>query len=344
MIYQNAELHNIAALIDDEGDGGKKGHLLCRIPLDLRAALNDNAYQRAIQTPGAEVRFNLAGKSASLTLQMTEKPATVEVYAGPFLTAWHVINTRPTKITITPPENLAALQELAAAKHLPFDPALCRVILPWRPPVRLRGVRGKISPPAADQVPAVRYLAYGSSITNGNSSIGPGDGYAARVARRLGVDLINLGFGGGAHCEAAMAEYIAGRDDWDFASLELGINLIGSLDPSEFAERARPFIETIARAHPDKWIFCIDMFTFGMDFQAGESKNRAFREIVRQAVRDLHLPRLVHLDGRDLLKNPTGLTADLVHPSPGGMGEIAANLAWIIENRIPAVNGRRLLI
>ena len=35
----------------------------------------------------------------------------------------------------------------------------------------------------------------------------------------LGYDLLNLGFGGSCHAETAMADHIAGRDDWDLSHL-----------------------------------------------------------------------------------------------------------------------------
>ena len=64
-------------------------------------------------------------------------------------------------------------------------------------------------------------------------------------AQLLGVDLINLGFGGGACLEPEIADYIAGRQDWDFASLELGINLLRQVEPEEFARRVDYFVERI---------------------------------------------------------------------------------------------------
>ena len=158
-------------------------------------------------------------------------------------------------------------------------------------------------PPRARPGAGRRYLAYGSSITHGNNSLGATGTYAMRMARRLGVDLINLGFGGGAHCEPVLADYIAARDDWDFATLELGINMVTWLDTADFAERVRTFVRTIAEAHPDKWIFCIDMFPFHMDFDPEAERNHAYRAVVRETVAELALPRLVHIDGRDLLRD-----------------------------------------
>lgn len=66
-----------------------------------------------------------------------------------------------------------------------------------------------MSPPQIGQEQRARYLAYGSSITHGSSVVGPTETYAMRVARLLGMDLINLGFAGSAHFDDALATYIA---------------------------------------------------------------------------------------------------------------------------------------
>ena len=152
-----------------------------------------------------------------------------------------------------------------------------------------------------------------------------------RTAQLLGVDLINLGFGGGAHCESQMADYIAERNDWDFATLELGINMMGSFEAKEFKKRVEYFIEKVATTHSDKWIFCIDIFTFYADFNPASTKQNEFRRIVKETVEKLNMPKLVHLDGRDILKNASGLMGDILHPSPEGMEEIAKNLSQYIR-------------
>jgi lysophospholipase L1-like esterase len=324
MIYQNAELHNVVELYDPPDGIGKE---LCRIPRDLRAQLNDSAKKNAVQGTGCEVRFNLQGDEAVLTLQMRERPAIVEIYSGAFLTGWQVVTTEPTEVVVRRPDRLSRLVKLAEDQEMPFDPALSRVMLPWRPPVRLLGLEGEVAPPSQGQVPHRRYLAYGSSITHGNNGLRASGGYVRRTAQRLGVDLLNLGFGGGAHCEFAMADYIAARDDWDVATLELGINMVSWLDTAVFSERLTYFVTTIAESHPETWIFCIDMFPFHMDFDPESEKNHAYRAAVRDLVEGLDAPKLVYFDGRDLMRDITGLTADLVHPSPVGMEEISENLA-----------------
>ena len=219
---------------------------------------------------------------------------------------------------------------------MPFDSGLTRMILPYIPPVRLIDFEGDVSPPEPGQTPNTTQLSYGSSITHGATAIRSTGTYASRTSQLLVYDLINLGFGGGAHCESQLADYIAGRTDWDLATMEMGINMVGAdkFTVEVFEERVNYFVEKIARTHQDKWIFCLDLFTFTEDLLGRDGKQERFREVVRKTVEDLDLPRLVYLNGKDLLQNIPGLTFDLVHPSPFGMEEIARNLSSAIMSSI----------
>ncbi len=330
MIYNNVELHNIAELLPSE-DG--KGKIISRIPNRLRLTLNPNAKLRALYAAGCEIRFNLEGDSARIVL-FSEEPSIAEVFQGNFQISWHIIDAEPTEIEVSLPQNIDFLNKVTKEKRLPFDANLTRVILPYAPRTRIITIEGETSPPRRDQTPERRYLAYGSSITQGARSYRPTGSYAMRTAQRLGVDLLNLGFGGGAHCEPQIADYIAEREDWDFATLEMGINMVNTFSTQEFQRRVEYLIGKIAKAHPDKWVFCIDLFTFAADLDPSAKKHREFRRVVRETVENLDMPKLVYVDGRTLLKDISGLTFDLVHPAPSGMEEIAVNLSNLIQAKI----------
>ena len=59
--------------------------------------------------------------------------------------------------------------------------------------------------------------------------------------------------------------------------------------------------------------------------------------MINEIVSRLNLPRLVYVDGRALLPSLTGLTTDLIHPSPAGMEEMARNLSAVISKTISPV-------
>jgi hypothetical protein len=355
MRYGDVELHNVAELLTGSGTDvlpptarewygqqpggmeawqkqGAEGLWFTRVPESLRKDLNAPAQINALQTAGGEMRFVLdAGQSLKVTLASPFGPSIAEVYQGDFMVGWHVIGTEPTVVTVQPPASLDALRNVRERHGGRFDAGLCRLVLPWRPSVRLLGIEGRCRPPEPGMAPARRWLAYGSSITHGNQCIHPTGSYAMRTAERLGVDLVNLGLGGGAHLEPQVADHIAGRSDWDFASLEMGVN-IRWLAVEEFAKRVEYFLRTIGAAHPGKPVFCVDVFTSDQDFtRAGNTA--AFRRVVRRLVRESGRENLIYVNGRRLLR-PSRLTADLVHPSPDGMEEMAERLARTIAARI----------
>jgi lysophospholipase L1-like esterase len=360
MITDNTELFNVVELIDgaadeilddeaiaflrersmDAGDLASHetfmeektgaGNWLTRIPDSLRRQCNCWVRLNAFCTSGVESRFNLEGDSAKVVLRSTGAPSMVEVFQGDFFVRWDWIGNEPTEICVNRPVDADIMQRLAGENGCVFDPRLTRVRLPWWPLLRLIGVEGEVGPPRSDQVPGLTCLSYGSSITHGATSIRPTGTYASRTAQMLGVDHINLGFGGGAHLEPEMAVHIAGRTDWDFATIELGINLISSIDVEEFARRVDTFISTVTDARPQAPIFCIDIFPCRDDFIGGGAA-AAFREVVEEKVRRVNRPNVIHLPGKLLLQGADGLTADLVHPSPAGMEEIARNLSEAIK-------------
>lgn len=77
----------------------------------------------------------------------------------------------------------------------------------------------------------------------------------------LSCDYINLGFAGSAHMERTMAEYIVSRKDWDFASIEMGVNMLGPEYSVElFEERVKEFVDIMAG--DSRPVFATSIFGF----------------------------------------------------------------------------------
>ncbi|WP_138752245.1 SGNH/GDSL hydrolase family protein [Paenibacillus sinopodophylli] len=339
MLMKKFELYNVQALVATEDDKGMK---LSRVPEVVRSALNENAQRTAFNGCGVEIRFNLHSEKARVVLRKLPNSAislhgVAEVYHGGFQGSYDLcpqhIGLSDSEIVMHASPQLSELRQLTQRFDIPYDPSLIRILLPYDCPTLFISLEGDTSPPRPEQTPSRRMLAYGSSITHGGGSVAPSETYAMNTARLLKMDLINLGFAGSAHMEPEMADYIASRDDWEIATLEMGINVIGTWSPETFAERIDYFIETVAHAHPDRWIFCIDMFTNYNDLVSPQ-KATVFRNIVRDKVAALRMPRVIHLDGTHLLPGYLGLSADLVHPSPFGMLDISQRLASEIKKHI----------
>lgn len=333
-------LHNVDHL---EPAPGGTGWRLNRVPAGLWPKLNRPARERAYSPAGSEVRFNLRGSEARLSLRFVEDrsakakgwPVLAEIRQGDFLLECVPLQDNWADLVIRRPGNLAKLAAAGPRGQRGFDPELVRVALPYMPVVEVKGLVGDVTPARREQLPGRSCLAYGSSITHGAYALRAGETYPACVARALGVDHYNLGFSAGAYLEPEMADWIAQRTDWDFATLELGVNLITPLSTAEFRSRVEVFLRKIVTAHPDQWIFVIDVFTAGPDFEANP-KRAEFRAIVREAVRIINRPKVRYLDGREMFRRTTGLSRDLLHPSAEGFAEIGERLATAIRDLMGA--------
>jgi lysophospholipase L1-like esterase len=190
----------------------------------------------------------------------------------------------------------------------------------------------------------VRWLAHGDSITQGAHALHPGLTYVHLVADELGWEGLNLGFGGSAWGDAAVAEYIAARRDWDILSIAIGTNSYGGSRESAaaFGARYEEFLNIVRAAHPQEPILCLSPLWRRQDGPP-ETPNRlgdvprAYREAVHQVVlrRNHRDPRLVLLDGVQLVASARGLTVDQLHPDAHGMIRIAQQVApalWGLHN------------
>ena len=333
MIFNNVELHNITELIDNEN--GSKG--LCRFPESLRVQLNDIAKGNCKCTAGVEVRFVI--NSGKAVVKFDGPVIDAEIYYGSFQSG--MVRSEDGTVTVEYPENIKELKEVSKKHNHPFCASVVRIILPFSAPMSIISAQGDIRVPKADEVPDKKLLIYGSSITHGYSAMHTAGSYAMRTAMLLGVDLINLGIAGGALMEDEMADYIAERDDFDYAVLEMGVNFwwdsaekrFRSAD--EYAKRIDYFVERIAKAHSDKWIFVNSFYPCKEDFSDEKSVADEYREVLKKKVAKLDLPKLVYFDGSKFMQcGITGLSCDLIHPSAEGAINISNNLAKTIAEKI----------
>lgn len=326
MIFQNIEFHNVA-----EMQAGEKGYTMYRVPESVRLQLNETARDMMSRfSTGIELRFKIKGDAATVILRAdeSEEAQVAYIYYGSFQGGWQysskVIHTGETRITIPGTDNLDALKALTAARQLPFDPEVVRVVLPYGA-CYFVGVEGEVEPPAEADVPAKSYLAYGSSITHGSLALAAPYTYPFRIAQKLGCDYINLGFAGSAHLEKAMAEYIVSRKDWDFASVEMGINMLGdAFTPETFEQRVKAFVDVLA-ADP-RPVYATSIFGFSGD---GQEKAAIYRDIVRKHAED----KLIFIDGLELLNNSAYISEDLVHPTLEGIEQIADRWCEVMIRR-----------
>ncbi|MBE6561023.1 MAG: hypothetical protein E7662_07840 [Ruminococcaceae bacterium] len=336
MLFKNAELFNIVDM--SPAADGRGGYDLFRLPPEVREKADEGLRVRTSHfTCGAEIRFVINSGTAKVTLRTAAaiptdpapKYGQIVTYYGGVQANWQTALYRytdePTTLEIAPPPTPDKLEKLTVLNGYPYSPQVVRLCLNNSPAV-LIDIEGDIRPPEEEEVPVLRGLMYGSSITHGSLALVANNFIPAVVGRRLRADICNLGFAGCCHLEKSVADYIVSRTDCDFFFSELGINVIGYMDAEEFERRVRYYINTAASAHAGKYFIVTDLYYCRRDLE-GDEKAAQFREIVRRACEESECANVHYICGLDLLTSSAGLSADLVHPNVDGMAEISVNLS-----------------
>ena len=155
------------------------------------------------------------------------------------------------------------------------------------------------------------------------------------ASRALGCDVINLGMSGSFHAEPEFADYVAARDDWDIATIEISVNMVSEFSEEDFRERVRYFINTVAKAHPNKPVVCVTLYPYFNDIcnvdEKDATKAASFRSILRDEVKQSEFANLHLVEGSQILDTLDGLCEDLIHPNDFGMMRMGHNLAEFIR-------------
>jgi len=336
MIHRHIEFHNISHFSQVEGCPGLSLH---RLPDDVRSGLNPVAQGVGLCPSHAEIRFVTPAPTSKLTLYSGGHHEYAFVYCGDYLVGEHCIEPNQSlTLELTMP---GGLRELDAAAFRRFPTSV------WR--VRLSGTHRihfvdldtggyEVRPPSAAETPARRWLAYGSSITQGFLASRLANPWTQLAAASLGYDLLNLGSGGSCHGEKAMADHIAGRDDWSLCTVELGINLVDKpITADEFRARAAYLMDQLTRRHPAAKVVIITPFLNKQHITGTRGPKdlhwlEDFRKILREEVTARgDRPNLRLIEGCEVLDRSDGLSADLCHPSDFGHVVMATRFEQLLN-------------
>ncbi|KOX32277.1 lipase [Streptomyces sp. NRRL F-4707] len=207
------------------------------------------------------------------------------------------------------------------------------------------------------------WLHHGSSISHGSDAAGPTATWPALAASLGGVELVNLGFGGGALLDPFTAR--AMRDTpADLISVKIGINVVNAdlMRLRAFGPAVHGFLDTVREGHPTAPLLVVspilcpvqedtpgplapDFSGGGVRFVAtGDPAERASGKLTLNVIRD-ELSRIVreraaedenlhHLDGRELYGAADAVDLPLpdgIHPDAAThrlIGERFAELAF----------------
>lgn len=181
---------------------------------------------------------------------------------------------------------------------------------------------------------------YGSSITMGASSKSPSLAYTARVAERLCADHINLGFGGNAKGERAMAEYIASLDMSAFV-----LDYEHNADTLDYLrETHKPFFDIVRSAQPKLPILIISRPDTDREFLRSCYGRRIVMDTFHAAL-DAGDRLVDYVDGfylwGDENRSACHIAEDDCHPCEHGfevMANVIAPRLKALMNRDPSLN------
>lgn len=317
---------------EPEAREGLPGLLLPRYPKAVRDALNPTARWMALDSCGVELRFRTAANHVRVTLGAHAGGGEVLVWRGDF---FHQRIALPPETPVTLP--LDAGDRLRNAPpdcplHGRFSPALWRLEFGRGCAVfyALDSGGEPVTPPAPEDVPARRWLAYGSSITHATPA-----GYSQVAARRLGIDVLNKGLAGSCHAELACARYFVESERWDVLTAEIGVNMRGDFTAESYAQRTGAFLDRLRSGRPDARLHAITHFTNAQHYarpptSAAAERQADFDAFLRAWVARQQSERVTLIEGRDVLDDVKLLTTDLLHPSEAGQARMGENLAGLL--------------
>lgn len=340
MIFDNLEFHNVMELQKMEGISGVR---LQRYPEEVRHELGygDLMKGRIVSqnSNGCEIRFVTETKHIRLYLSSIDTEAEVIVYNGTFFHSIHSFKAGSVKaIDLEVNERFDEIKPELLQGYA-FSHNVWRIFMNKRFSAVYHGIDTygyAKRPPLENEKPKLRWLAYGSSITQGLNATSHNMAYIQQAAMRLGVDVLNQGLSGTCYCEKAVADYIGNRNDWDFVTLELGVNMRGPFTTEQFESRAEYLIRTVADKHPDKHIFVITIYPnravyFKNEQDVLHRRNEEFIEKLHKICGDLNRKNIHLLKGDTILTDFSALSSDLIHPSDYGHTLMGENLAKQIK-------------
>ena len=225
---------------------------------------------------------------------------------------------------------------------LPAGENLLELWLPQHGEFRLRGLEisdGATIRPYEDARP--KWVTYGSSITHCRTAESPSFTWPAVAARKHGLNLTCLGYGGNCHLEPMIARMIRELPA-DFLSMKAGINIYGSgsLNIRTFQPAIIGFVQIVREKHPDTpFVVISPIFSpprettrNAVEFTLADMRQEVAEAV--QAMKDrgdanLHCVNGLELFGSDLAH----LLPDDLHPDAEGYKIMGHNFVDKVASR-----------
>ncbi len=308
---------------------------LARYPYAILHQLNEKAPARAMDSCGIEIRFTTPAPECRLTLSCENQDGELYIYRGAFLIRTQTLKKGvPTVVELLPPEAMEEATDEALAVG-GFSKNLYRLLLGRGCFIfhHYESFGYALRPPGPDEGPAIKWLAYGSSITHSNPL-----GYPYHAARLLHWNVYGKGLSASCHIDQAAVDYLAAyaaQKRMDVITAELGVNMRNRYGVDEFTRRASYFIRTVRQANPCTPLVLITAFTNSGHHPRDTSvqrfaNQRAYDASLRRLHQEAQDPYLHLIEGTELLPDFSLLKADVLHPSPTG----EALMGYLLADRL----------
>lgn len=316
---------------------------LVRVPEVVRVDLNERARFVGMDSTGVEVQFVTEAPNVDITFSVVsayDEQGLIRIYKGNFLhesltvKAGEIITKR-----LNPPEVFESVNEILLSSG-GYSPGVWRIVFEKSTGI-FYGVNAyghEIRKPTKSEIPSLNWLAYGSSITQGDLN-----GYPHVAAAVLKAQVQNMGMGGACMIEKELVDYIFDSRSFNFLTCELGVNMRKVFSPEEFKERAAYIIErAISSGVPALFITIFPNWgtgTFATGKTEIETRNESeYNRILNGLVEDTKCKTLKLINGNEILTDTNGLSSDLIHPTEYGSAIMGINLAKEISKFCEELN------
>ena len=308
-----------------------------RLPYSRRALFpspDEGLLARAETTSGVRLRFATESRQIRLCFQPLPTTAPAAGRAG-----FHFDLTIGADLVQS--VSVAPGGDEALFVDLPAGDKIVEIWLSQEIPVALTGLKGDAScRPVAEDRP--RWVTYGSSLTHCVRAHSPARTWPALVARRRGLHLTSLGFGGQCHLDAMVGMIIADLPA-DYITLKLGINTIsGSLSARSYPAAVVALVQIIRQKHPDTPIALVSAIGYPpretdpnpVGYTIGAQ--RRDMEDVHGRLQSLGDTNLIYVNGLEVfdLDLIARYTEDQCHPDGDGIEIQAENFDRAVMDRL----------
>ncbi|MBT5304975.1 MAG: hypothetical protein HOL31_07835 [Candidatus Scalindua sp.] len=174
---------------------------------------------------------------------------------------------------------------------------------------------------------------YGTSIVHGIAASRAGSCHSSIIGRRIGYEVINLGFSGRGKMEIPIAELIA--------EIDCSLYIIDCLPNMEFdliKDRGRKFFDKLIQLKPNTPILVVEDRTYSYAwaityFRQRNYKSRTSIKQIFQYLREEYGDHIHYLEGDQLLGQDGEGTVDGSHPNDLGF----FRMANILEEKVKSI-------